>query len=150
MALQSAFKQFLAAPKPTFLADNASIHYITTLVTFNTSSEIIKHLSSLTRQLKKKEENFLDVIESENALAVEVETTIEFLTGGGPYLPGLDDNFLADRTVTFPIVCIADESPMLRGLTCVSFIDSHRHLQRQRKDRSDATKLGSRLTSQVD
>jgi hypothetical protein len=128
MALQSTFKQFLAAPNPTFLADNASIHYITTLVTFNSSSEIIKHLSSLTRQLKKKEENFLDVIESENALAVEVETTIEFLTGGGPYLPGLDDNFLADRTVTFPIVRLADGSSMLRTLTCVTFTDSHRHL----------------------
>jgi hypothetical protein len=108
MTLQSTFKQFLAAPNPTLLADKASLHYITTLVTFNTSSEIIKHLGSLTRQLKKKEENFLDVVESENALAVEVETTIEFLTGGGAYLPGLDDNFLADRTVTFPIVRIAD------------------------------------------
>jgi hypothetical protein len=146
MALQSAFKQFLASPNPTFLADNASIHYITTLVTVNSSSEIIKHLSSLTRQLKKKEENFLDVIESENALAVEVETTIEFLTGGGPYLPGLDDNFLADRTVTFPIVRIADESPLLRGLTYVASADSHRYFRRQRKDRTDATKLGSGLT----
>jgi hypothetical protein len=128
MALQSVFKQFLAAPNPAFLADNASIHYITTLVTLNSSSEIIKHLSLLTHQLKKKEENFLDVIESENALAVEVETTIEFLTGGGPYLPGLDDNFLADRTVTFPIVRIADGSPMLRALTRITFSDSHRHI----------------------
>lgn len=109
MTLQSAFKQFLAAPNPSFLADNASIHYITTLVSFNGSSEIIKHLNALTRQLKKKEENFLDVVEGENALALEVETTIEFLTGGGPYLPGLDDNFLADRTVTFPIVRMADK-----------------------------------------
>ncbi len=127
MALRSAFKQFLAAPNATFLADNASLHYITTLVTFNSSSDIIKHLGSLSHQLKKKEENFLDVIESENGLAVEVETTIEFLTGGGAYLPGLDDNFLADRTVTFPIVRTADGSLVLPALTCC-VTDSHGHL----------------------
>jgi hypothetical protein len=125
MALQSAFKQFLAAPNPTFLADNASLHYITTLVTFNGSSEIIKHLTSLTRQLKKKEENFLDVIESENALAVEVETTIEFLTGGGAYLPALDDNFLADRTVTFPIVRTPNPASLVLVLNRISLADSH-------------------------
>lgn len=128
MALQSTFKQFLAAPNPTFLADNASLHYITTLVTHNTSAEIIKHLGSLTRQLKKKDEKFLHVIESEDALAVEVETTIEFLTGGGAYLPGLDDNFLADRTVTFPIVRVADGISMIRALNCVTFTDSHCNL----------------------
>ena len=107
MALQSTFKQFLAAPNTTFLTENASLHYITTLVTYNGSAEIIKHFNSQIRQLKKKEERFLDVIEGQNALAVEVESTMEFLTGGGAYLPGLDDNFLADRVVTFPIVCVS-------------------------------------------
>lgn len=106
MALQSAYKQFLAGPSPALLGENASIHYVTTLITHNGSSEIIKHLTAQTSQLNTKEENFLHAIESENAIAVEVETTIEFLTGGGAYLPGLDDNFLADRTVTFPIVSI--------------------------------------------
>src|SRR6266498_1728350 len=104
MALQAAYKQFLAAPNPSLLAENASLHYITTLVTFNGSSGIIKHLNSQSHELKKAEEKFLDVVEGSNALAVEVQTTIEFVTGGGSYLPGLDDNFLADRTVNFPIV----------------------------------------------
>ena len=104
MALQAAYKQFLAAPNPSLLADNASLHYITTLVTFNGSSEVAKHLASQGRELKKKEEKFLDVVEGGDALAVEVHTTIEFLTGGGAYLPSLDDNFLTDRIVTFPIV----------------------------------------------
>jgi hypothetical protein len=111
MALQTAYKQFLAAPNPTFLAQDASLHYITTLVTLNGSSEIIKHLKSQDHELKKKEEKFLDVVEGPNALAVEVHTTIEFLSGGGAYLPSLDDNFLADRIVTFPIVCLIRRSP---------------------------------------
>jgi hypothetical protein len=51
------------------------------------------------------------VVEGTNALAVEVHTTLELLSGGGSYLPGLDDNFLADRIVTFPIVCM---SPLTR------------------------------------
>lgn len=46
----------------------------------------------------------LHCIESENEICLDVETTLEFVTGGGAYLPGLDDNFLADRVVTFPIV----------------------------------------------
>jgi hypothetical protein len=33
-----------------------------------------------------------------------VDTAFEFISSGGPYLPGLDDNFLADRTVYLPIV----------------------------------------------
>jgi len=106
MALQAAYQQFLAAPNPALLASNASLHYITTLVTLNGSSEIIKHLNGQNHELNKAEEKVLDVVEGANALAVEVHTTIEFLSGGGAYLPGLDDNFLADRTVTFPIVCV--------------------------------------------
>ncbi len=46
----------------------------------------------------------MDAIESDNALCLEVDTTLEFLTGGGAYLPGLEENFLADRIVTLPIV----------------------------------------------
>jgi hypothetical protein len=106
MALQSAYKQFLAAPDPTFLAPDASLHYITTLHTVNGSNEILRHLKIQDHELKKKEEKFLDVVEGENALAVEIHTTIEFLSGGGAYLPSLDDNFLADRIVTFPIVSL--------------------------------------------
>jgi hypothetical protein len=104
MALQAAYQQFLAAPSSSLLADDASLHYITTLTTLNGSAEVIKHLTSQSHELKKKEEKFLDVVESTGGLAVEVDTTIEFLNGGGAYLPSLDDNFLADRIVTLPIV----------------------------------------------
>ena len=110
MALQTAYKQFLAAPNSSFLANDASIHYITTLVTVNGSSDVIKHLTSQSYELKKNEQTFLDVVEGTNSLAVEVHTTLEFLSGGGSYLPGLDDNFLADRIVTFPIVCMSSST----------------------------------------
>lgn len=46
----------------------------------------------------------LSTVEGESAICLDVETTLEFITGGGAYLPGLDDNFLSDRVVTFPMV----------------------------------------------
>lgn len=104
MALQAAYKQFLAAPNASFLTDDASLHYITTLTTFKTSAEIIKHLKNQSNQIKKDSETFLDVIEGQDAIAVEIETNMEFVTSGGAYLPGLDDNFLADQKVVLPIV----------------------------------------------
>jgi hypothetical protein len=120
MTLQASFKQFLASPNTSLLADNASIHYITTLVSHNGPADIIKHLNSQSHQLKKKKEEFLDLVEGPNALAAEVETTIEFLTGGGAYLPGLDDNFLADRIVTFPIVCSSAKATTVKFLTFIA------------------------------
>jgi len=104
MALQTAYKQFLAAPNSSALAANASLHYITTTTSFASPTEIIKHLGAVRNQLKKKKEAVLSAIEGQHALAVEIDTTLEFVSGGGAYLPGLDDNFLADRTVYLPIV----------------------------------------------
>lgn len=106
MSLQSAYKQFLAAPNPSLLATDASLNFITTLISIHGSSNIVKHLSGQDHQLKKKEETFLNIVEGTNCVAAEVHTTIEFKTSGGSYLPGLDDNFLADRTVTLPIVSV--------------------------------------------
>jgi hypothetical protein len=104
MTLEDTYKQFLAAPNASSLAGNASLHYITTLVTVNGPNQILKHLAGQVHDLKKNEEKLLSVVEGRNALAAEVHTTIEFLAGGGAYLPTLDDNFLTDRGVTFPIV----------------------------------------------
>ncbi|VBB72140.1 Putative protein of unknown function [Podospora comata] len=106
MALQAAYKQFLAAPTPTVLAQDASLHYITSTTSFNGPDSIIKHFSTFRNQSKKKKEDVLFVIEGQNAVVLEAELVIEFISSGGPYLPGLDDNFLADRTVSFAVTHI--------------------------------------------
>lgn len=106
MALAAAYQQFLTAPSPSYLAQNATLNYITTTTAFKGSSEIIQHLSTLRRQINKKKENVLFLISGQNAIAAEIETGLEFVTSGASYLPALDDNFLADRTVSFPIVSI--------------------------------------------
>lgn len=104
MTLQAKYQQFLARPSLDVCAPGAALHYIPTTVTITEPAAIIKHLNAQEQQLKKKE-NFLNVIEGPTSICVESETTISFAGGGGTFLPGLDDNFLADRTVSLPVVC---------------------------------------------
>ncbi|KAL2271167.1 hypothetical protein VTJ83DRAFT_538 [Remersonia thermophila] len=99
MALQAAYKKFLASPNTSALADDASLHYVTTTTSVAGATDIIKHLATVRNRIKKIQEEPLFAIENQHALAIEFDTTLEFVSSGGPYLPGLDDNFLADRTV---------------------------------------------------
>ena len=102
--LKAIYQNYLASPNASAFANDGSLNYITSLTTINKPEAIAKHLSAHRRVLSKKHENILSTVEGNNSLCLEVETTIEFLTGGGAFLPGLDDNFLADQVVTFPIV----------------------------------------------
>ncbi|RFU79217.1 ntf2 [Trichoderma arundinaceum] len=104
--MAATYKQFLASPSSSLLAEKASLHYVTTLTSFVGATEIIKHLNSLQKQIKKKKEEVLNLVDGQNVIAVEVDTAIEFVTSGGVYLPGLDDNFLSDRTAYLPIMHI--------------------------------------------
>lgn len=103
MALQAVYKRFLAAPSSSALANDASLHYITTTTSFTGATDIIKHLSTVRNRINKKKEEALFALENQNVLVFEAETTLEFVSSGGQYLPGMDDNFLADRTVHIPI-----------------------------------------------
>ncbi len=116
MALQAAYTQFLAAPNSSLLAADASLHYITSTTSYHGATDIIKHFSTLRNQLKKKKEILLSVVEGAGSIAVEAEVSFVFLTSGGPFLPGLDDNFLADRTVSLPIVSNANLAQHPRSL----------------------------------
>ena len=104
MTLCDTYSRFLATPSAGALAENASLNYITTNTSIQDAPAIIKHLTVQEKMLKKTKQKFLDSIEGSHGLSIDVETTIEFNSGGGAYLPGLDDNFVADRTVTFPMV----------------------------------------------
>ena len=106
-SLKAIYQNFLTTPSLAALSNEAaSLNYIPTLTTINSAAAILKHFSAHQRVLKKNQENLLSAIESQDAVCLDVETTLEFITGGGAYLPGLDDNFLADRVVTFPMVVL--------------------------------------------
>lgn len=107
MSLKEVYTAYLADPagKSIVLSDDASLKYITTLTTINGATAINKHHAAHEKALKRKEQKILDHVEGGLSLSVDVEITLEFLTGGGAYLPGIDDNFVSDHVVTFPMVC---------------------------------------------
>ena len=104
MSPSDKYQQFLSSPSAAALSDQASIIYVPTLTTITEPNAILKHLVAQAKLLKKKSEKVLSAVEGDHGICLDIETTIEFVAGGGTYLPGLDDNFLADRIVTFPMV----------------------------------------------
>jgi hypothetical protein len=105
MSLEQIYTRFLSTPNADVLDPSVTFHYITTAISVNGPEEIIKQLTRENlRQLKKRVQKPLSSIETDNSLVLEVETEIEFLTSGANWLPGLDDNFLADHIVRFPVV----------------------------------------------
>ncbi|KAJ8612421.1 hypothetical protein MRB53_037462 [Persea americana] len=103
--MATAYLQFLKSPSAAALSDKASLSYITTTTVISEPEAIVKHFTAQSRQLSK-DDKVLHIIESSNGASIETETTLKFKTGGGAYLPGIDDNLLDERTVTFPVVHI--------------------------------------------
>ncbi|RSM12988.1 hypothetical protein CDV31_006089 [Fusarium ambrosium] len=101
--MAATYKQFLAAPSSSLLADTAALYYVTTTTTFSGPTQIIKHLNGLQKVVAKKKEEVFNVVDGGNVAVFEIDTGLGFQTGGGPYLPGLDDNFLSARDVYLPI-----------------------------------------------
>lgn len=104
MSLKAVYERFLADPAAASLSADAALNYIPTTTTFSHPEPIIKHLTTQSRVLKKKSEKIVHAIEGAHSLCLDVETLLEFTTGGGAYLLDLDDNFLVDRVATVPIV----------------------------------------------
>jgi hypothetical protein len=120
--MAATYKQFLAAPSSSVLADTAALHYVTTTTTFAGPTQIMKHLNGLQKQVVKKKEEVFNIVDGQNVIVLEVDTGLGFQTSGGPYLPGLDDNFLSARDVYLPIVCYL---PILSAMPGLYFCELH-------------------------
>ena len=117
MSLSATYQAFLNSPSADALADNATLHYVPTLTSINEATAILKHLAVQEKLVKRKGHKVLSVVEGRHELALDVETALEFVSSGGAYLPGLDDNFVSDRTVSFPMVGSAISLNFLGKLT---------------------------------
>ena len=115
MALQAAYKQFLAAPNSSALAPDASLHYITTTTSIEGNLLLLLDLVAQSIQVLDDVGCALYAVEGQNAIALEADTTFEFVSSGGPFLPGLDDNFLSDKTVVLAIVSSPGACLWIRG-----------------------------------
>ncbi|KAJ5765701.1 hypothetical protein N7520_005260 [Penicillium odoratum] len=103
---QTEYRNFLASPRSAKLAANVSLIYVPSTTKFEGKDSVLTHLSRQSSIVKKKSEDVISSIEASDSLVLDMETTLEFLEGGGAYLPSLDDNFLADRVVTIPTLHI--------------------------------------------
>jgi hypothetical protein len=104
MSLKTIYERFLASPNPLSLTENASINYIPTLRTFAQPGPVIRHLENQNKnEVRNKAEKTIAAVEGHDSLSLDLETTLEFISGGGAYLPGLE-NFVTDRVVVFPSV----------------------------------------------
>ena len=142
MSLQDVYRRFLADPKSASLATDVSLIYIPTTTKFEEADNVLTHLSKQQKIVKKKSEEIISAIEGPDSLCLDCETTLEFLSGGGAYLPSLDDNFLADRVATFPTVC----SPRSVEVVASNFVNScmlFASIPRDKSNRLDFT--GNRL-----
>lgn len=146
MSLKSVYERFLADPASAPLASDVSLIYITTTTTVNEAGAVLKHLSSQQRIVKKKAEKIIGVVEAPDSLCLDVETTLEFVDGGGAYLPSLDDNFLVDHVATFPTVSArVSDRGIIRDLLTGRVPGSYRSIQRPEGDSADQTLLGPRI-----
>ncbi|KAF7508991.1 hypothetical protein GJ744_008547 [Endocarpon pusillum] len=108
MSIRAVYEGFLASPNSLSLSENASLNYIPTLRTFTQQGPIIRHLENQNRnEVRKKSEKVIGAVEGQSSLCLDVETTLEFISSGGAYLPGLE-NFVTDRIVTFPTIHIVN------------------------------------------
>lgn len=120
MGLQAVYEQFLKRPNAAILADDAILQYVTTLKPYTRNTKIVEHLGEQEQNVvKKRTEKVISGVEGLTAVALIVETTLQFISSGGAYLPGLD-SFILDKTATLPIV-----SALARLST--SRTDSSRH-----------------------
>jgi hypothetical protein len=103
MSLKAVYERFLGGPTLESLTPDVSLHYITTTTTISRSEQVIDHLARQDKVVKKKSEKILSAVEGASSLCLDVEITLEFVSGGGAYLLAVDDNFLTDHTVTFPM-----------------------------------------------
>ena len=102
--LVDSYQRFLASPRNAPLASNATLVYVPVTTKIEGADAIATHTSRQSHIVKKRSDKVMNAIESSDALCLDMETTLEFLEGGGVYLPSLDDNFLVNRVVTFPTV----------------------------------------------
>ena len=129
MSLKAVYQRFLEVPNPISLSERASLHYINTLTTFPDPAAIIRHLETQNKKVvRTKSAKVITAIEGHNALAAEVELVLEFISGGGSYLPGME-NFIVDKIATIATVSLptssiqissTDTTDLGRPIWCIS------------------------------
>ena len=100
--LQDSYKKLLNKGNAP-LAANVSLIYVPTTTRIDGADAVTSHVRRQASIVEKQSEEIINVIESSNALCLDIEVTLKF-NGGGAYLPAMDDNFLADSVANISMV----------------------------------------------
>ncbi|KAI5309968.1 hypothetical protein KEM55_002020, partial [Ascosphaera atra] len=107
MTIKSTYESFLNEPTRSSIADEAALNYITTATQIVGAEKIHEHLAQLQETtVKKNEQKILNVVEGYCSLSLEVQTALEFIGGGGPYVPDAELDSIKEKTATLTIVSI--------------------------------------------
>lgn len=145
---RDAYQKFLANPRNAPLAADASLFYVASSTKFEGADAVITHISRHASFVKKSEKT-ISVIESSDSLVLDQETTLDFVNGGGVYLPSLDDSYFTSSVVTIPTVKIPrDRIPLIgccrtNAHSCSSTSSTSMPKARFNKCASTGTKVSS-------
>ena len=109
------YQAFLASPDASKLSDDVELMYVNSGRTFSSAKTVANHLR-VDRQNNiqiRNSQQVIGAIEGPDRAFFDVKNTVEFVSGGGEYLPGLDE-FIVDKTITFPSFHVVTFSPDLR------------------------------------
>lgn len=130
MSLKNVYQRFLADHRQSTssLAADASLIYIPTTTKVEGRDAVLNYLTKQQKIVKTKAQDILGVVEGSDSLCLDVETTLEFDSGGGAYLPQLDNNFLADRVTSFPTVSCHTSTSLISCMCEADFCAWHRFI----------------------
>ncbi|BFZ62041.1 hypothetical protein YB2330_003120 [Saitoella coloradoensis] len=102
-SVEELYDKYKSKPQASLLAEDATLQYITSGVTVTGANAII------TRRAKDRDEitvteNVITKHIASDSIVFEVAATITFTNGSGWLVPGIDDNFLFDKTIEIPLV----------------------------------------------
>ncbi|KAK9470271.1 uncharacterized protein V1510DRAFT_423598 [Dipodascopsis tothii] len=99
----SIYEQFRSAPASAPVADDVRLTYVTSNVVLNGMDAILRSHTAATRQVKRTD-RVISTHVAADSLVLETATTLEFVSGCGPWVHTLDDNFVNDNTALVPMI----------------------------------------------
>ncbi|GAO50687.1 hypothetical protein G7K_4809-t1 [Saitoella complicata NRRL Y-17804] len=102
-SVEELYDQYKSKPQASLLADDATLQYITSGVTVTGANAIITRRAKYRDEITVTENVIAKHVASES-IVFEVAATITFTNGPGWLVPGIDDNFLFDKTIEIPLV----------------------------------------------
>ncbi|ANB15210.1 Pc12g03400 [Sugiyamaella lignohabitans] len=117
MSLLELYGRFCQDPKAEYLAYAAVMAYVSSGLEFNGQDDIVKQLQK-DRQEVKRLDNVISKHQTNSALVLETETSLEFLRGPGSFVPTLSSNLVVDERATIVLVHIVafDSNSKISGI----------------------------------